>query len=786
MTTIKFKRGTSSRWETVNPVLAAGEPGYDTTVKKFKIGDGTSTWTELSYQDTTYTAGVNITINNGEISATDTTYSPFTGATSLADGTSGLVPAPQAGDESKFLCADGTFKTVSSGGGSYTASYPLDIDGNNDISLKIDSNTLQVNANNELEVIGGGGGSLSPTGSATQPIYIDANGDPTATTYSLEKSVPSDAVFTDTTYTASAPLVIDNSNDISLSFDSAKGLSSSNNSLVVRVDGTTIDFDASGNLSVIGGGGGSSYTATAPIAIDANNDISLTYDSTFLEVNSSDALAVKDVQKELIFGEPLYNTNYTSIPLYNNVTRDTVNNTATFSVASYSSTTAFLSSGASSTYQNSFIPKSAIFYPLNDNNVCYGSVSPNSTLFLGVLNADGSFEPKLCLNSNSSATSTSQAQAAIFRIVDSASYSAGTVTCSTTNAPASTYSSMGVITKASGFWGVQIIKQSENDYIITRLATSAGTSATYIQNGGVDSQFLGVLNSCTHVMIASTAQTISNSSNGRTRYLTQPLSGITSSNYDDFASLPAYFPESHSPGNYLEIRKATSSALGVVRPDDSTLKVDANGIIKVNYADPITLTSVDPIINKLSGADITVAPSADLLSQIKFTDVNDNSLGGFNSARFSNGIQATQISAINDISGTVVTGYLNVFVDATGKDYADASAGAKSTIAGWSMPKTGAKTLLFTQADNMNGVDFTNTTGKNGYLYVSSDAAATGSHIIYVKNQSLPFDTTSYGQAGFVISAFIPVAVGQTCQFYYLDNGGTGGYSVYFVEAIGG
>lgn len=40
-------------------------------------------------------------------------------------------------------------------------------------------------------------------GSATQPIYLNA-GIPTATTYTLGKSVPSDAKFTDTTYTAFA------------------------------------------------------------------------------------------------------------------------------------------------------------------------------------------------------------------------------------------------------------------------------------------------------------------------------------------------------------------------------------------------------------------------------------------------------------------------------------------------------------------------------------------------------------------------------------------------------
>lgn len=41
----------------------------------------------------------------------------------------------------------------------------------------------------------------SSAGSATQPVYF-SNGQPVATTYTLGKSVPSDAVFTDTTYTS--------------------------------------------------------------------------------------------------------------------------------------------------------------------------------------------------------------------------------------------------------------------------------------------------------------------------------------------------------------------------------------------------------------------------------------------------------------------------------------------------------------------------------------------------------------------------------------------------------
>lgn len=55
------------------------------------------------------TAGTNIQITGTTISATDTTYSNFTGATAGDAGASGLVPAPAAGDQGKFLQGDGTW-----------------------------------------------------------------------------------------------------------------------------------------------------------------------------------------------------------------------------------------------------------------------------------------------------------------------------------------------------------------------------------------------------------------------------------------------------------------------------------------------------------------------------------------------------------------------------------------------------------------------------------------------------------------------------------------------------
>ena len=46
---IQVRRGLASEWTAANPVLAAGEMGVETDTNKFKFGNGTDTWTALSY-----------------------------------------------------------------------------------------------------------------------------------------------------------------------------------------------------------------------------------------------------------------------------------------------------------------------------------------------------------------------------------------------------------------------------------------------------------------------------------------------------------------------------------------------------------------------------------------------------------------------------------------------------------------------------------------------------------------------------------------------------------------
>lgn len=46
---IQLRRDTAANWTSTNPVLAQGEVGYDLTSGKMKVGNGTSTWTQLAY-----------------------------------------------------------------------------------------------------------------------------------------------------------------------------------------------------------------------------------------------------------------------------------------------------------------------------------------------------------------------------------------------------------------------------------------------------------------------------------------------------------------------------------------------------------------------------------------------------------------------------------------------------------------------------------------------------------------------------------------------------------------
>ena len=183
-------------------------------------------------------SGTTVTVSYGDGSSstfktqdTNTTYTDMKGATADAAGVHGLVPAPAAGDQTKYLQANGTWTTPQDttygnfGGSTASAAGSAGLvpgPGANvlnqylkstgvwgqvawsEISGKPSTFAPSAHTHNYAGSASAGGSANSAVkldtataGSATQPVYF-ANGKPTACTYTLGKSVPSNAVFTDT------------------------------------------------------------------------------------------------------------------------------------------------------------------------------------------------------------------------------------------------------------------------------------------------------------------------------------------------------------------------------------------------------------------------------------------------------------------------------------------------------------------------------------------------------------------------------------------------------------
>ena len=75
---IQLRRGTASAWTAANPTLAIGEFAIETDTDKYKIGDGSTAWTSLSYSS--LPAGAVTTAGGVTITGTMTHGADGTGA----------------------------------------------------------------------------------------------------------------------------------------------------------------------------------------------------------------------------------------------------------------------------------------------------------------------------------------------------------------------------------------------------------------------------------------------------------------------------------------------------------------------------------------------------------------------------------------------------------------------------------------------------------------------------------------------------------------------------------
>jgi len=79
LTSIRMRRGTTEQWAS-NPILDAGEFGYNSSLNQFKIGDGVKTWSLLPY----VTAEANL--NNVRVTGETFTMTGVTVVNGTIDG----------------------------------------------------------------------------------------------------------------------------------------------------------------------------------------------------------------------------------------------------------------------------------------------------------------------------------------------------------------------------------------------------------------------------------------------------------------------------------------------------------------------------------------------------------------------------------------------------------------------------------------------------------------------------------------------------------------------------
>lgn len=160
---IQFRRDTTANWTSINPILLQGEFAYSLDTGFAKIGDGSSTWTQLTYFGGTGPTGPGVAISGptGSTLTSEATGIGFTG---------GGISA---------ITAVGDFVTVSIGGGTAaqkTANYTIALsDSNGSIEMSATSTTtVTVPLNSSVpflpgvsvQILRGGTGEVGITGAS--------------------------------------------------------------------------------------------------------------------------------------------------------------------------------------------------------------------------------------------------------------------------------------------------------------------------------------------------------------------------------------------------------------------------------------------------------------------------------------------------------------------------------------------------------------------------------------------------------------------------------------------
>ena len=348
---IQVRRGTTSEWNSADPVLNEGEIGYNSTLASFKIGDGTSLWSELDY----YESAASITPN--EIGAISSTEKNAADGVAILDANKNVVTALSVVFEGATENEFETLLTVTEPASDITLSLPnatdtlvgrattdtltnKSISGSTNTISNIGNGSLtnsSITINGTPVSLGGtisigditavsagtglsGGGS---SGDVTLSIDTSVTADLTTAQTLTNKTLTSPSVGTSLT-TASTSFNLINANATTINFagaatllsiGSTSGTTTVNNSLVITgdltVNGTTTTIDTQ-TLQVEDKNIVLAYGSTSDVAADGGGiTLTGTTNKTFNWIDATDAWTSSE-HMNLVSGKS-YKINNTAI-----------------------------------------------------------------------------------------------------------------------------------------------------------------------------------------------------------------------------------------------------------------------------------------------------------------------------------------------------------------------------------------------------------------------------------------------------------------------------------------
>ena len=276
-TRIQVRRGSTSDWNTADPILNEGEIGYNNTLGQIKVGDGESNWSELDYL-----------VNSSSLGTSLGSYILDTEKSSI-DGVAEL-------DGSKNILAPAGIIFEGTANDHETTLSVTDPTADRTITFPDVTGTVITTGNlSDITNIGVFSSTITMEGSTANDFELTLSaGDPTADrTITFPDATGTVALTTDITFTAASTSTVTNKS-ISLSTNTISGTIAEFNTAV-----TDANLATTSDLSLYAALSGATFTgAISGTSLTLSGD--LTVNGTTTNINSTN-LVVED--KNIVLGD---------------------------------------------------------------------------------------------------------------------------------------------------------------------------------------------------------------------------------------------------------------------------------------------------------------------------------------------------------------------------------------------------------------------------------------------------------------------------------------------------